>query len=315
VLFALSSIYIYTYFSILLLRFLLVWGALHKLLCRLYWHPTRSCYETLRVKSLPERPEDQRIRVVEPAPSLTAIEFCLDRARAMLRMSNGLSVEETRRLTAGGFLLANRDAFEAAIHFAEKCLNEVLDAQNRQGWRQVLGKRIRAQQAIEAVSARGRDSRAGLAAWERPDGTCARCRRYRPARVGRTIHRQPRGRLPAPCLHPAPQPCWLCYRGIARDDAHGEYLSITESQQPAVAELGGTLSAITLTFTVFVSINRDRVVSMLSGTQPGRFNWDSTIVARMLLYGAVPILALLGAQVPGGLGGVVAWLSGLFGGG
>ena len=72
----------------------------------------------------------------------------------MLRMSNGMTVEETRRSTPSGLLLASRDAFEAAIRFAEKCLNEVLEAQNQQGWRQALYKRIRAQQAIESVSRR-----------------------------------------------------------------------------------------------------------------------------------------------------------------
>jgi hypothetical protein len=316
VLFALSSIYIYTYFSILLLRFVLVWTALHKLLCRLYWHPTRSCYETLRVKSLPERPEDQRIKIAEPATSLTAIEFCLDRARAMLRMSNGLTVEETRRSTPGGLLLANRDAFEAAIRSAERCLNEVLEAQNQHGWRKALGKRIRAQQAIEAVSRR---VVAILEpAWRLGNAPTVPALDAVDAALLELGELFIASRVVDFLRHVFTQLRSLA--GFAMAGVLAMMLAVSTYPLPNHNTLLWLswvvlLSVIALTFTVFVSINRDRVVSMLSGTQPGRFNWDSTIVARMLLYGAVPILALLGAQVPGGLGGVVTWLSGLFGGG
>src|SRR5581483_11366929 len=132
-LFFLSAIFIYTYFSVLLLRFVLVWKALQKLLRRLYWHPTRGCYEALRAKSLPDRPEDQHIRLVEPPASLTAMESCLECARTMLRMADRLKPEETGPGTPAAQLLAGRSELEAGVRDAERRLSEVLAAQQYDG--------------------------------------------------------------------------------------------------------------------------------------------------------------------------------------
>jgi hypothetical protein len=75
------------------------------------------------------------------------------------------------------------------------------------------------------------------------------------------------------------------------------------------------LSAVAICLTVFAQMNRSRIISMLSGTEPGRFNWNSSFIARLLMYAIVPVLALAGAQYPHALGGVFSWLSGLFGAG
>jgi len=58
------------------------------------------------------------------------------------------------------------------------------------------------------------------------------------------------------------------------------------------------LATVGIGVVVFVQINRDRVISMLKGTEPGHFNWDSTFSLQLLLYGVIPILTLLGAQFP-----------------
>jgi len=74
------------------------------------------------------------------------------------------------------------------------------------------------------------------------------------------------------------------------------------------------LSYSAATMTVFVQINRNRIVSMLSGTDPGRFNWDSAFWVHLLLFVLIPVLSLLGAQFPHALGGIFAWIGSLFGG-
>jgi hypothetical protein len=63
------------------------------------------------------------------------MEFCLKRARAMVQMSDGLSIENTRCATPGGLLVSGRDELEANICNAEQRLSEVLKAQDREGWR------------------------------------------------------------------------------------------------------------------------------------------------------------------------------------
>lgn len=49
---------------------------------------------------------------------------------------------------------------------------------------------------------------------------------------------------------------------------------------------------------VFVEMNRDAVLSHLNGTNPGKLNWDRDFISRIVVYGVLPISALLGAQFP-----------------
>jgi hypothetical protein len=54
---------------------------------------------------------------------------------------------------------------------------------------------------------------------------------------------------------------------------------------------------------------------MLSGTQPGRFNFDSAFLKQLLTFGVIPILTLLGTQFPATFGGLLTWVAKLFGAG
>ncbi len=73
------------------------------------------------------------------------------------------------------------------------------------------------------------------------------------------------------------------------------------------------LAAIGLGVVVFVQINRDRILSMLSGTEPGRLNFNAELAGEFLLYAVIPVLTLLGAQFPHAFGSVFAWIAGIFG--
>ena len=80
-------------------------------------------------------------------------------------------------------------------------------------------------------------------------------------------------------------------------------------QRDTVADLSWIilLSVIGVTFVIFIQINRDRIVSMLSGTTPGELNWDSGFVWQLVVFGLLPILTLLGAQFPHALQGVFSF--------
>ena len=58
------------------------------------------------------------------------------------------------------------------------------------------------------------------------------------------------------------------------------------------------LSFIGTVFWIFVQMDRDTVLSLLNDTKPGEINFSRELVLRTLLYVAVPLLALLGAQFP-----------------
>jgi hypothetical protein len=69
------------------------------------------------------------------------------------------------------------------------------------------------------------------------------------------------------------------------------------------------LATVMLTVVVFVQVNRNSVVSLLSGTDPGKVTWNREFIVRLLLYGVLPILALFGAQFPEGLKNIVSWFN------
>jgi hypothetical protein len=68
------------------------------------------------------------------------------------------------------------------------------------------------------------------------------------------------------------------------------------------------LSFVGIAMWVFVQMSRDPVLSSLNGTKAGKINWDWDFIFRILIYGIVPILALLGAQFPQSVGQIVSHL-------
>jgi len=58
------------------------------------------------------------------------------------------------------------------------------------------------------------------------------------------------------------------------------------------------LVLVSIAVGVFIEMNRDPILSYLNGTTPGKIDWDREFVFRIVIYGVIPILALLGAQFP-----------------
>jgi hypothetical protein len=66
---------------------------------------------------------------------------------------------------------------------------------------------------------------------------------------------------------------------------------------------------------MFVSANRDRVMSLISGTTPGRVNWNASLLVNLVTHALLPLVVLLGAAFPERLSRLVSWLGVVFGGG
>jgi hypothetical protein len=66
------------------------------------------------------------------------------------------------------------------------------------------------------------------------------------------------------------------------------------------------LSFIGTAFWIFVQMDRDTVLSLLNGTNPGEVNFSRELVLRTFLYIGAPLLALLGAQFPESLGKIIS---------
>jgi hypothetical protein len=74
------------------------------------------------------------------------------------------------------------------------------------------------------------------------------------------------------------------------------------------------LSAVIVIIAASVQLERDRVLSELSGTTPGRVTWDRGFLWRIIVYGVLPILGLLGAQFPGSIRQILSLLGSHAGG-
>ena len=69
-----------------------------------------------------------------------------------------------------------------------------------------------------------------------------------------------------------------------------------------------------LVWLIFVQMDRDVVLSAMNDTKPGQVTWSREFFLRILIYIALPVLALLGAQFPRALGQLVSLLSAAQGG-
>ena len=73
------------------------------------------------------------------------------------------------------------------------------------------------------------------------------------------------------------------------------------------------LASVVVTLFIFVQVNRDKTLSLLTGKTPGRLNITRDFVFRVLIHAVVPIIALLGVQFPQAMRQIFSWAS-VFGG-
>jgi hypothetical protein len=72
------------------------------------------------------------------------------------------------------------------------------------------------------------------------------------------------------------------------------------------------LSVVTTTW-VYFSLNRNRVLSMISGTTPGEVTWSTHFVGQLALHAILPLLAILGTSFPAGIDQLLASIPSLVG--
>ncbi len=295
-LFFASTGFVYLYFSTLLLRFVAVWRALHRLLRRLYWHPSRAAYEELRVSILPDHSEQQWIRLSESQPTLSAIEYCLERAREILSLS---------RKHLPSYYIAPRIT-EAQVHFTSALVAHAHDKRRDMLFQRFQANRKTADLSSEIVKLVEPMWRLGNQQAPNADEHILRqARLFIASRVVEFLRQV--------------FPQLINLAAFAMTGVLAMMLAFSVypfSDHDTIIWLSwiSLLAVVGISLTVFILINRNRVVSMLMGTAPGRFNWDSTFSLQLLIYGVLPILALLGAQFPHVFGGFLSWSTGLFGG-
>ena len=318
------------FFTALLLlfgRFIAIWFQLSSLLRRLYMHPTRRAYEELRTGSVaPSMADRQRIWMVEPSDSIATVEFCLVRVREMLRQ-----VEPPFPAgTIADRVSAARVALICSGDGTQTNLTAVSRYEAGGEWQAAIKWKFWLQSAMSDLSRLVTEI---FEPWWRLDI---------PA-TPKPLFNQPAGLTPKPLSNqPAPDEALINQAELfvasrVLDFLRQVYPQMTHLVVFVIVGLLALmlalssypfphrdtfvwlswiilLSMIGVTFVIFIQINRDRVMSMLSGTTPGQLNWNGNFVWRVVIFAIIPVLILLGAQFPHALQGFFSSFGGALGG-
>src|SRR5206468_10240051 len=68
------------------------------------------------------------------------------------------------------------------------------------------------------------------------------------------------------------------------------------------------LGIIALTVGVFVMMERDAIMSRITKSNIGKLDWNWDFLSRLVIYGIVPLLALISVQFPDVGRAIFAWL-------
>jgi hypothetical protein len=313
ILYLLASTFAYLWIATDIFRIVTVWLATRRLLHRMYWHPSRDGYATIHEDMPGEK--DSRIDLTSALPNMTAVE-------AGLAFARGIAVYEVddkdKTFTVPKRLAERREALAGAISEAERRVEGALDFAAKGLWAEQIRIEREIEEKLGAVS--------GIVAYI-----------FEPA--WRLLGRAMRTGGDDPIKHPPLLELGEAYvasrvadllrrvmpqlRTLAVASTAGVLLMLLAASSypfPAADDLlwfswGMVVLAVASTTWMFVSINRDRVVSLLSGTTPGSTNWNSTFVTQLATHALVPVLVLLGAAFPERLSRVLGWVGGILGGG
>jgi hypothetical protein len=318
--FGFVALFVYVELSFSLLRFAFIWATLKSLLRFLYWHPTGSVYEKLRVASVPASlVEKQSIKILEPRPTFKALEFCLSRAKELLRLAEANQTQPLTPLLTN--LARQKNLLACAVLLAEKCLSHSVKEQvkafgDRVGstsgppWGEAILSRLRSQQVMAAISeivtsVFGDEWSLKLSIGDKStptvdDELLANGELFIAARVTDLLRNVTPHLLNLGLLGTVGLVSIVLAVSVYPFPMHEriEWLSWLV-----------LLSAAGVNLAVLSSMNRDRVISMLLGTTPGKLNFTANYMMQVLVFAVIPILSLLGVQFPGPIQSALSWFS------
>lgn len=303
----LSALIVYGGLFFLLLRFIVVWAELHKLLTRLFFHPARASYESFRTKRYPSS-DGSPVRLLEPAHSMTLVEYCLERARELLKLADDEDSALATDVRAAGL--------PEHIRVCEEWLRKVHDDVAAADWKKAAATELNLQSktaALAEVLTKPFERVWRLGTRAKPPGAVAGSSKE----------------------HELVDQAELFIAGRVLDFLRRIYLQILNPAQFAVIGIVAVmlasstypmpapdtglwlawvalLSAVGVTMYVFVRMNMNRVISMLQGSTPGYFNLNSSFAVQIIFFGFLPILTMLGAHFPHALDGFFSWAGGIF---
>jgi len=312
-LFALGFLTIYTAMAFSLLRCIAVWFALHRLLRRLAWHPTVEAYERLR-KSIPGKP---KINLTSPSQVFTALEFSVDRAGKLVALARRLigTGEAGKKFTLQ--LQSVLGSLQKDVEAAETSLHSALKAQAAGDWRSMTKSRTLAERSLSKITSQV----AGLlrSGWRLPPTAVPEPGEKKPDEQQWFEYGEDflTSRVAGFLSHVVPQLQNLIV--FVTVGLLLMLLAVTSypfqpRQLLLLFSTACILAAVSATLIIFVQMERDTVLSVLSESEPGQITWNRDFVSRIIVYVVLPILSVLSAQFPEVVQQLFTSVSTLFGG-
>ncbi len=289
-------------------RLITLWLATRRLLHRMYWHPSREGY----AKVYGDMPGEKAstIDLLSATATMVPLEASLQYARAIEKFT----CDEHAVGAVASRLRESRARLGDAIADTEQCVRKTLAANALGDWREEIRKRRDAEQeagemssAVAYICEPGwREIDPGVTAWDKEPDVVALGQAYVATRVVDLL------RAVIPHL-----------RTLAISSTLAVLLMLMAASSypfPYGDDLlwfgwALVIAAAGSTSWMFLSMNRERVISLISGTTPGALNWNSTLMLQIATHALIPIMVLLGAAFPERLSRLAGWLGGLLGGG
>jgi len=332
--FAVGAGVVYNGLLLTLARFYMAWQELRKLLRALYAHPSRNAYQKVYDKLPETNPQNAPLRIdlFDKIPSQTGARISIEVATEIREIAKADSdaVEGSLRSSlhsawTGWFSLRlETDWREARSALDRINENDEVDG----GWRKAAENRIEAERTLSNLtSALGRQfevmwnpkvindpqiasqHQLNLVGYLKDHSTSREQKKLDDKMVelaqifvGARVFDYLRQVLPqlqnlalfanaglilmllAISSYPFPREYWLVWFS---------WLTVV-----------GSVSVVLRTF---VQMNRDKVLSMLSGTTPGALNFNGTLWLQIFTYGVIPVLGVVGVQFPGGIQQLFGW--------
>jgi hypothetical protein len=277
----------------------------------MYWHPSRPGYEKFR-SEIPAR-VDGGVDLLSSAPSLIALEMGLVQVRRMIAAS-GSGSDSSHQF--GARICAVRESLSAGLKETEQTLACLMAAYGQSRWRDEIRFKRETEEHVSSLSK-------------------VVARVFEPCWRGDT----PPAQVPkAKGDEPSP----LDYGEIYVASRVVDWLRQVMPQLQALA-FSATVAILLMLFAIssypfpmsdhllwfswavvvvtvgamvwmFLSANRDRVISLISGMTPGRIDWNTSLLVNLVTHALLPLAVLLGAAFPERLSRLVSWLGGVLGG-
>lgn len=305
------SLFAYLGIAYAVYKLIAVWLSTRSLMRRLYWHPSRRGYERLRGE-IPDS-QESRMDLLSSAPSLTALEVGLAQVRKMIALSSSAS-ESAREFAAR--ISAVRDSLSNCLRNVEHKLESFMAAYGHSDWRDEIRCKREAEGQMSELSQLV--AQAYEPFWrsepQPAQGSDAKDGGQSPLDYGEIYVAS---RVVDWLRQVMPQLQALAFS--ATFAMLLMLLAISSYPFPMADRLlWFSWTAVVVTVGsmawMFVSANRDRVISLISGTTPGKTNWNLSLLVNLATHALLPLVVLFGAAFPERLSRLLSWVGGVFGG-